>query len=137
MPRVEQNVRQAHRHFRLTSRSLFFALKKQNRFFSIFSFDSPGFLALSRKTHLPPQSNNKNMRNFSFFERFSKALQDYPSLSRIVVVSTIRSSSIYAFICSCFYVTLRLILVCVYSPCSFDFVFFSLDRFQLSFEGTT
>uniref|UniRef100_A0A1J3JBR4 NADH:ubiquinone reductase (non-electrogenic) n=1 Tax=Noccaea caerulescens TaxID=107243 RepID=A0A1J3JBR4_NOCCA len=37
------------------------------------------------------------MRSFSFFERFSKALQDYPSLSRIVVVSTISGGGLIAY----------------------------------------
>ncbi|KAL0645211.1 hypothetical protein Bca4012_043502 [Brassica carinata] len=36
-------------------------------------------------------------RSFSFFERFSKAFQDYPSLSRIIVVSTISGGGLIAY----------------------------------------
>ncbi|XP_010455838.1 PREDICTED: external alternative NAD(P)H-ubiquinone oxidoreductase B2, mitochondrial [Camelina sativa] len=37
------------------------------------------------------------MRNFSFFERFSKAFQDHPSLTRIIVVSTISGGGLIAY----------------------------------------
>ncbi|OMO65109.1 Calcium-binding EF-hand [Corchorus olitorius] len=37
------------------------------------------------------------MRNFSFFGRFSRAFQDYPSLSKIIVVSTISGGGLIAY----------------------------------------
>ncbi|KAG7553016.1 FAD/NAD(P)-binding domain [Arabidopsis thaliana x Arabidopsis arenosa] len=37
------------------------------------------------------------MRNFSIFERFSKAFQDHPSLTRILVVSTISGGGLIAY----------------------------------------
>ncbi|XP_010422373.1 PREDICTED: external alternative NAD(P)H-ubiquinone oxidoreductase B2, mitochondrial isoform X1 [Camelina sativa] len=37
------------------------------------------------------------MRSFSFFERFSKAFQDHPSLTRIIVVSTISGGGLIAY----------------------------------------
>ena len=122
----------------LSSRSLYFSLLKQNRFPLIF-FLFPGFLAWAKYFSIWIWQE-KMRRSFSFFERFSKAFQDYPSLSRIIVVSTIRSSStsrtficsIYMFICSCFHVqTLRSLesLCTTYDRLIYQF----LNLFQLWF----